>query len=84
MRCGSEIHVGKLTFQLKTLVDEETGDEITRRANSVHLTPAEYLRSLVMIHVHGIEHIQMLQAQRLELIARKGPETSGEVRKRTP
>ena len=61
--------VRKLTAEVKTVIDDNTKDEFARLATNEGMTISEYLRDLVMIHVHGRERLARLHAQRLERMA---------------
>jgi hypothetical protein len=60
---------GKLIAEIKTVVDDETKDEFLRLANAEGMSISEYLRDLVMIHVHGRDHLVRLHKARLERMA---------------
>lgn len=63
---------GKLTAEMRTAVDEETKDEFLRLASSEGMTVSEYLRDMVMIHVHGRNHLLRLHKARLDRMAGVG------------
>jgi hypothetical protein len=56
----------RLTADLKTLIDEDTKEELARLARSEGMNLSEYVRELIMIHVHGREHLIRLTKARLE------------------
>jgi hypothetical protein len=61
--------LGKLTAEVKTVVDDETKDEFSRLAAIEGLSLSEYLRDLVMIHVHGRDRLARLHRARLDRMA---------------
>ncbi|KWR88803.1 hypothetical protein RM96_17980 [Cupriavidus sp. IDO] len=67
---------GKLTAEMRTVVDEETKDEFLRLASSEGMSVSEYLRDMVMIHVHGRNHLVRLHKARLDRMAGVGADDS--------
>ncbi|MFM0101973.1 hypothetical protein PQR01_00295 [Paraburkholderia rhynchosiae] len=61
--------LGKLTAEVKTVVDDETKDEFSRLAAIEGLSLSEYLRDLIMIHVHGRDRLARLHRARLDRMA---------------
>lgn len=66
----------KLTAEMRTAVDEETKDEFVRLASSEGMTVSEYLRDMVMIHVHGRNHLLRIHKARLDRMAGIGADDS--------
>jgi hypothetical protein len=64
----------KLNAELKTVVDDDTKDEFARLATIEGMSNSEYLRDLVMIHVHGRERLARLHRARLDRMAGRGPD----------
>lgn len=65
----ARIGAGKFTADVKTLVDENTKDELMRLANLDGVSLSEYVRDLIFIHVHGREHLVRLHRARIERMA---------------
>lgn len=61
--------IRKLTAEVKTVVDDDTKDEFARLAATEGMSISEYLRDLVMIHVHGRERLARLHRARLDRMA---------------
>jgi len=67
---------GKLTAEMRTVVDDDTKDEFLRMASNEGMTVSEYLRDMVMIHVHGRNHLLRLHKARLDRMAGVGADDS--------
>jgi hypothetical protein len=61
--------LGKLTAEIKTIVDDDTKDEFSRLATVEGLSISEYMRDLIMIHVHGRDRLARLHRARLDRMA---------------
>ena len=61
-----------LTCNLKTLIDEDTKEELTRLATREGMNLSQYLRELIMIHVYGRKHLIRLTKARLERMVGAG------------
>lgn len=78
-RSGHTSPLGKLTAELpKIRVPEDTKDGLDRAARNAGMSTSEYLRELVMLHVHGHEYVASLYAHRLALVAGAGKESGGQ------
>jgi len=55
---------GKNTAEIKSLVDEDTRDALVALAFASGMTVSEYLRNLLLIHVHGSATMLRLAHQR--------------------
>jgi hypothetical protein len=60
---------GKLTAELRTVVDDDTKDEFMQLAARDGMSISEYLRDLIMIHVHGRDRLVRLHKARLDRMA---------------
>lgn len=60
---------GKLTAEVRTVVDDATKDELSRLASGEGMNISEYMRDLVMIHVHGRDRLARLHKARLDRMA---------------
>lgn len=77
-RSGNTSPLGKFTAEFpKFKGPEETHEGAERLAREAGLTLAEWLRTLVMIRVHGMDTVEKLHAERLRVVAGTGEE-SGE------
>jgi hypothetical protein len=63
------VTTAKLTAEMRTVVDDATKDEFLRLASCEGMSVSEYLRDLVMIHVHGRERLARLHKARLDRMA---------------
>jgi ERCC4-type nuclease len=68
--------LGKRTEELRTRVDEETLEELNRRARAEGMGLSEWLALKLMIEVHGIESVTSLYVNRLNRIAGIGKESA--------
>lgn len=77
-RSGESSPLGKLTFEVpKTKLDEQTGEVVTKRRQALGLSLSEYVRLVLQVHAHGVDHLNSLQRARLEVVARMGKEIGG-------
>lgn len=53
MRTGRRSGLGKLTAEIRSWVPEDTDEAIGTLAAMAGVSKSEYLRDLVMCHVHG-------------------------------
>lgn len=53
MRTGRTSGLGKLTAEIRARVPEDTAEEITRLAALAGVPQGEYVRDVLMYHVHG-------------------------------
>lgn len=56
MRTGRSSGLGKLTYEVKCLLPEETGEVLGALAVLGGISKGEYIRHVLMAHVHG-EHM---------------------------
>ena len=63
MRPRTTSPLGKFTARAETVVPEETKEALNAMAWAADMTPAEYLRDLIIGHVHGYS-MMMKMAQR--------------------
>lgn len=77
-RTGNSRPLGKLTAEFpKFKAPEETHDGAEQLAREAGMTLAEWVRTLVMIRVHGLDMMAKVQADRLAVVAGMG-EVRGE------
>lgn len=68
-RSGRSNPLGKLVAELpKVRVAEETRRALERRAHDVDMTLSEYIREVLLIHVHGKEAVMKMHMDRLNAI----------------
>jgi hypothetical protein len=53
VRTGRSTGFGKLTAEIRARVPEDTAEEITRLAALAGVPQGEYVRDVLMYHVHG-------------------------------
>jgi len=69
-RSGLSSPLGGMTAELpKIKLPEVTKEEFDRKARLAGMNSSEYLRYLVMVHVHGVDELMRLEHERLNLIA---------------
>lgn len=74
-RTGNSSPLGKLTAEFpKFKGDEETFEEACKLAKEAGLPLSEWLRTLVMIRVHGVDVVANMHAERLRVVAGIGGE----------
>jgi len=71
MRSGKSNALGKLTVSISLKITEATNDELQLLAADAGLTPAEFVRRLIELRVHGDAHILRLEAERNAVVAGK-------------
>lgn len=64
-RSGTSNPFGKCTEELKTLLPFEIKEGFTRIAHEHGVSPSEYLRELVMVHVIGIDGMRKIYEDRI-------------------
>ena len=74
-RSGSTSPLGKLSYEVKTGVAEVVGEELERMARAAGMGEREYIREVLTIHALGYDHVRKLYQDRLEMLARIGPES---------
>ena len=62
----------KFSEELRTLVTHETKLELQRMAHEAGMNEAEYVRTVLMIHIFGKDEVINRQLERLEMIAKRG------------
>lgn len=73
-RTTSSSPLGKLTFQCKVNLAEETGEILAGEARRLGLSISEFLRDYLMVRAHGYDYVRTLYEARLDGVAGKGPE----------
>ena len=74
-RSGNTSPYGKLTAEFpKFKGDEETFEIANRLAREAGMPLSEWIRTVVMIRVHGIEAVSNMHAERLRVVAGIGAE----------
>lgn len=73
-RSGASSPLGKLTFQVKVNLPEETGEILAGEARRLGLSTSEFLRDYLMVRAHGYDYVRTLYQSRLDSVAGKGPE----------
>lgn len=63
---------GKMTEEVKTRVSFATKQELIRLAHDAQMSEAEYIRTILMIHVHGQDDVTRLQQERINKVANRG------------
>ena len=75
-RSGTTSPFGKLTEQIPAVkIDGETKEKLEHEARVAGLTLLEFVRLSLMIRAHGLDTVQRLMQERLEIV-------SGEVEER--
>lgn len=73
-RSGASSPLGKLTFQAKVNLPEETGEILSREARRLVLSLSEFLRDALMVRAHGLDYVRSLYDSRLQSVAGTGTE----------
>lgn len=74
-RTGNTSPFGKLTAEFpKFKGDEDTFDLATRMAREAGMPLSEWIITLVMIRVHGVDAVANMHAERLRVVAGIGAE----------
>ncbi|MFP4895160.1 hypothetical protein [Paraburkholderia sp. EG304] len=66
--------IGKLTAEVKTKIPEDEKEALERIAFEAGLNVAEFLREMIMIRIHGRDHVVRLHRARLNVVAGIGPD----------
>lgn len=75
-RTGHTHPLGAMTAEFpKFKGPEETHEMATRMAREAGMNLAEWVRTLVMIRVHGVDMIARLEADRLRVVAGMGEQS---------
>jgi hypothetical protein len=78
-RSGESHPFGKLTFDLpRTKVCEDAGEVVSKRAQSIGMSIAEYVRWVVTVHALGHEQAERLLRRRVAVVGRIGQEDKTE------
>lgn len=68
-RNTESLPMGKCTSALPGVkVPDETFDEVSRAARIAGMSVSEWIRTLVMLRVHGLDHVTSIHRQRLEAV----------------
>ena len=62
----------KYSEEIKSRVTHETKLEVQRLAHESGMNEAEYVRTVLMIHIFGKDEVINRQLERLEMIASRG------------
>jgi hypothetical protein len=77
-RSGTTGSFGKLTAELpKMRLSEDTLEGLRRLSHDEDLPLAEYVRTLLDVHVHGEQHVATVAAQRVLRVVRKASSNGG-------
>lgn len=63
---------GKCTEEVKTRVSFSTKEALQKLSHEAQMSEAEYVRTILQIHVHGLEDVQRLQQERINKVANSG------------
>ncbi|SOD15977.1 hypothetical protein [Nitrosomonas ureae] len=63
---------GKCTEEVKTRVSYATKEALQRLAHDAQMSESEYLRTILMIHVHGEEDVHRLHQERINKVVNRG------------
>lgn len=63
---------GKCTEEVKTRVSFGTKKAISELAHNAQMSESEYIRTTLMIHVHGEEDVHRLHQERINKVANRG------------
>lgn len=64
--------LGKCTEDVKTRVSFSTKEAIQKLAHDTQMSESEYVRTILQIHVHGLDTVQSLQQDRINRVANAG------------
>lgn len=56
---------GKRTERIESRVTDELKDALRRRCNDLGMTESDFIERLVAVSIFGVEHVQMVEEQRL-------------------
>lgn len=73
-RSGRTMPLGKLTESVKTKLDPLTMRLVEECAHDACMPISEWLREVLMRHVHDDDFLRNLQDRRERSVSRKGPE----------
>ncbi len=63
---------GKCSEEVKTRVSYSTKEALQKLAHEAQMTESEYIRTILQIHVHGLDDVQRLQQERINKVAKAG------------
>lgn len=63
---------GKCTEEVKTRVSFSTKESLQKLSHEAKMSEAEYIRTILQIHIHGLEDVQRLQQERINKVANPG------------
>lgn len=76
-RNGSSSSFGKLTAKIPSInIDDDTNEEALRLARQADMSLSEWVRTLIQVRVHGVDHVARMNEDRLRVVAGIGRETS--------
>lgn len=65
---------GKCTEEVRTKVSFGTKEALAQLAHDAQMSESEYVRTVLMIHVHGKEDVYRLHEERINKVASRGKE----------
>ena len=72
-RSGVSSPLGKLTAEIpKVKVPEETHELLEAGAREAGMSLSEFVREVLMVRAHGIDHVRSLHLARLDVVAGSG------------
>jgi len=71
---GLPAHMGKATAELKTKVPDCVKDDFAMLAHGLGLNESEFLRSIVMVRLYGVEGVERMHSNQLRAAAGIGPD----------
>lgn len=71
-RSADSCVAGKCTEQVRTVLPEATYEALHQLAAGSGMALGEYVRTVLLVHVHGQAHVMSLAAQRHNAMARIG------------
>lgn len=63
---------GKCTEDVKTKVSYATKEAIQKKAHEAGVSESEYIRTLLQIHIHGLESVQRLHLEKINRVVNAG------------
>ena len=72
--CNAMSMFGKCTEEVKTRVSYSTKQALAQLAHDAQMSETEYLRNVIMIHVHGEKDVLRLYEERINRVANRGKE----------
>lgn len=59
---------GKRTDRIESRVTDEMKLDLRRRCNELGMTESDYIERLVAVSLYGIEHVQMIEHERIRQV----------------